>query len=245
MKETLLLLGRLYAVDQERDATWDEMKRLERDLAATGAQVVELKAEVAQVEAARAEATTAERQVHRELERYGGMRDRTRAQLDAGAVPDYLSAERQLANYLEIIDGMETDLLERMEAREGLEHRIDALGMRVRHRQATQAEQALAAETEGPLRKAELDVLNRQRRELTPLLPPHLLREYESLREVHRDAVILLQDGACQACRMVQPPQVVLEVRRGSHMHRCRGCTRFLGGVVEAEDLATEESAAE
>lgn len=235
MQETLLLLERLYDLDQRRDQTWDAMKGLEKDLAETATQLEQLRAEIGGLEGQRKELVDAERANARELDKHVQRRTRTQEQLDAGLLPDFLTAQRQIEGLGQIVDRLETEALELMERREILERKLVALGERARRLEARQAQQQLRLEQEGPLRKAELDALNLERKDRKESVPSHVLREYEGLRKLHRDALVWLEGGACQACRMHHPPQVVLEVRRGSKVHRCRGCTRFLAGVVEAD----------
>lgn len=235
MQETLLLLERLYDLDRRRDQTWDAMKGLEKDLAETGAQLDTTRAELAGLEGQRQELIAAERVTSRELDKHVQRRVRTQEQLDAGLLPDFLTAQRQIDGLGEIIDRLETEALDLMERRETLERKQLALGERGKRLEARQVQQQGRLEEEQPRLKAALDALNLERKDRKESVPSHVLREYEGLRKLHRDALVWLESGACQACRMHHPPQVVLEVRRGSKVHRCRGCTRFLAGVAESE----------
>lgn len=234
MHETLLLLERLYALDRQRDETWDAIKQMERELAATEARLVETDAELVELDKLREQARATEREVVEGLDKYVARRDQTRKQLDVGAIPDFLAAERQLNNYVEIIDGLETDLLERMERRETLDRKLMAVNDRKNRLVLRRGKQRARLEVEGTAQRAHLDELNQQRKADKASVPTHILREYDQLRRLHRDALAWLEGGACQACRMVHPPQIVLEVRRGSRVHRCRGCTRFLAGIAQA-----------
>lgn len=235
MQETLLLIERLYELDQRRDQTWDAMKGLEKDLAETDARILETQAELAVIDGQREALKTQERAQSRELDKHVQRRDRTREQLDQGAIPDYLTGQRQLDGLIEIIDGIETTMLGLMDERETLDRKHLAIAERGKRLQARRQQQQERLEQEGPRLKSRLDGLNQERKERKESVPAHVLREYEDLRKLHRDALVWLEGGACRACRMLHPPQIVLEVRRGSKVHRCRGCTRFLAGVAEAE----------
>ncbi|MCB9779049.1 MAG: hypothetical protein H6742_10835 [Alphaproteobacteria bacterium] len=245
MLEEILLLERLVALDSEADAARATQRAQARAVTQAEQQLVALGERIAGLEAARAAARAAEAEVQVELDKYVARRDRTRKQLDAGAIPDFLAAEKQLQNYLEIIDGLETDLLERMEAREELDEQLigqNALRHRVEH---VRDKRIAQRDEEGAALDARLAELAAERPERLEALPVFLRRDYDNERKTHLDAWAWLnEDGACTACQVVHPAQLKSEVRRQARLHRCRGCHRFLLGPAEGPDDADGEAPA-
>ncbi len=236
MTETLLLLESLYLLDGERDATWDGIRELDAQVKSTGEQIAATQAELGELAERTAPMVAEAASVQVEIEKLAERRSRLRGQLDRGEVPDYVAGEHQLATYDQQAEVAELRWMELEEGREQLDRKAMAVRERLKTLQRRLVEQQRVVEQEGGRLRAELDRLNKERLTRKAAVPEGELREYETLRRQHRDAMTRLQGGACLACRMVHPPQFVLEVKRGSRLLRCRSCTRYLLGTVEPED---------
>lgn len=243
MHESLLLLERLHAVDAELDAARGELRTMQREIEQTRARLASTADELADLDTRRQVLVDQENELQGRIDKYVRRRDRTRSQLDQGLITDILVAQRQLENFAGIIDELELEELDCMERRETLEHKRDAVAQRQRLLRSRLESQQQALEQRRAALAPRMGELEGQRPDRTAGLPPHLLTEYEDIRRSHADAVVPLQEGACSACHMHHPPQVVLEVRRGSRIHHCRGCHRFLCGVVEPPAEADEVAA--
>lgn len=233
MHESLLLLERLYAIDAEADERRARLRQLKRTLDATDAAIAATDTELAGLEERRGQLLREERDVQDQLDRYLMRRKRTQEQLDQGLINDVLVAQRQLDNFAGIIDGLEVQVLDLMEQREKLGNKRAAVDQRQRLQKLRRQEEATLLDVEGGDHTARLAELEQRRGKRVADIPQHLLAEYQDVRSVHRDALAQLRDGACTACHMHHPPQIVLEVRRGSRLHHCRGCNRFLAGVQD------------
>ncbi|MBI2885289.1 MAG: hypothetical protein HYY15_03855 [Candidatus Omnitrophica bacterium] len=93
---------------------------------------------------------------------------------------------------------------------------------------AYRAEEAVVAK-ELAVVQAQLADYERQRGELLPLILPTALSTYERVL-ANRDglALVPLIQDSCGGCHMVQPPQVVNEVRLNAKLVMCQSCSRIL-----------------
>ena len=91
------------------------------------------------------------------------------------------------------------------------------------------AEQAARAETGEKAARAALEALAVRRAELTVIIGPALLRQYE---ETARDrggvAVTAAAEGLCLACRLSFPPQFYNELQRNEKISVCPNCGRLI-----------------
>lgn len=71
--------------------------------------------------------------------------------------------------------------------------------------------------------------LRARRDERTAKIDVETLRRYETLRATHAGrAVALVQEGTCQACRVVLPSGVLQRARAGTELVPCNHCGRIL-----------------
>ena len=81
-------------------------------------------------------------------------------------------------------------------------------------------------------RVAELEeqrgVLLNGRDELAAKVPANVVKRYERLRTGVPNAVIIVSDATCNACRMALPPQLAIELQRANELHQCPHCRRIL-----------------
>lgn len=245
MNEYLLLLERLYEVDAELDRLRSELRQGERLIERTEGRIAEAVAQREEVDAQRRELQAQEQALQERIAKYVAQRDRTKRQLDEGLIMDLLVAEKQLENFAGIIDELELEQLDRMEKLEALDHKRAALEQRRRLLDIELGKQVQALADQRGTHEPRIAALEALRPEKTASLPGHLLHEYDDVRRSHRDALVPLKDGACVACHMHHPPQVLLEVRRGTRIHHCRGCHRFLVGIAEVAAPEAGESDAD
>jgi predicted nucleic acid-binding Zn-ribbon protein len=173
------------------------------------------------------------RQTERRLEVFQKRAGDTRRLIDSGKATDFLLARQQLESCVQVVDEAETAALEQMEARDA------ALAGRNRA-EAAVAEATRRLERARASREERLPVLERELASLLAARPP-LERDIPTdcrdgvrrLRAQGRSLLSPLTDGACALCGMRAAPQVVLEVDRGSRIHACRSCGRFLVAVPD------------
>jgi predicted nucleic acid-binding Zn-ribbon protein len=85
---------------------------------------------------------------------------------------------------------------------------------------------------EGEQLRARLTVLEAQREEIAQTTSARDLAAYEVLREQKGgQAVVLLENGVCQGCRVALPTSVAQRVRRGTEVVYCGSCQRILYSI--------------
>jgi predicted nucleic acid-binding Zn-ribbon protein len=171
-------------------------------------------------------AKQAERDANRRLAQYQNRLGRALKVLETG-VGNPEAAERQRVQCLEIIDRIETEILEAMEVQEEIQPRLDAAIASV-----NAAEQALAKAREtSPARIATVTEEIRELRTAHDAIHITLDREvqgrYDLLRARKPPAVARIHHNACKLCMFTVPKQATIEMKRGRLM-TCRGCGRWL-----------------
>jgi len=85
---------------------------------------------------------------------------------------------------------------------------------------------------EGEQLRSRLTVLEAQREEIAQMVSARDLAAYEVLRQQKGgQAVVLLENGICQGCRVALPTSVAQRVRRGSEVVYCGSCQRILYSI--------------
>ncbi len=146
--------------------------------------------------------------------------------LDAGLAEPTV-AEEQIRAIAALLDTLETELLERMEAQPALEEALAEADGRAREAASfLDAQRAAHGPKMDELRKRR-EALLPERRATLEQLDPHLAQRYEALLARKDRAVAPIENGACSCCQMVVRQQIVTDLKRG-RIHTCGGCGRWL-----------------
>lgn len=116
------------------------------------------------------------------------------------------------------LDPVWTELKEDLEAQKaGLEKRLAALREKLR----------------------ELEV---ERSSVSIGIPAPVLSRYDFIRERLRHPVIVpVENGVCTGCHIAIPPQVFIDLQRGSHIQSCPNCQRLIYWAFHFQEAAGEE----
>ncbi|MGD8608388.1 MAG: C4-type zinc ribbon domain-containing protein [Myxococcales bacterium] len=130
--------------------------------------------------------------------------------------------EEELGRIADAIDAKTASLAEREkdfeEARGVLKSEEDASGARIEELQ----------EQRGKLLTG--------RDELAAKISNQVIKRYERLRKGIANAVVVIGDGNCAACRMALPPQLTIELQRADELHQCPHCRRIIIHKTVLED---------
>ncbi len=89
-------------------------------------------------------------------------------------------------------------------------------------------------------RVAELEVERAKlldgRDELAAKVSKPIVKRYERLKTGIPNAVVIISDGTCGACRMALPPQLTIELHRADELHQCPHCRRIIIHKTVLED---------
>jgi predicted nucleic acid-binding Zn-ribbon protein len=125
--------------------------------------------------------------------------------------------------------GMEDQLLEVMEQKEGAQSTLDSLQT---ERNAKDAEAAELTQTVTRLTTdigAELSIHQAERDAIAPELPLDLMALYDKLRDAKSGVgAAALQGGTCQGCHTKLPQKEYEAIRAAGGLQRCENCRRIL-----------------
>lgn len=162
-------------------------------------------------------------------ERYLKKSKDTEKLLESGQLSNYEAGEEQLKKCRAIADEEETCVLLLIEAIEEQVAQIEAKEtiVALRKEQLQSKEQHFA--NEGPALIAQLaDATEHRANQANSVRDDHLLR-YEQIKKKLRHAVVTISQSACDSCGMGISSMPLAEHNRGSAVHTCANCGRFLG----------------
>lgn len=203
-------------------------------LAAAKGAVAAARRTVAEAEAARDAVRAEEQQIkdreratHRELEQYRRRLDRAIKALET-AMGDPAAAERQRVQCLEIIDRLETDMLEIFEELEEIEPRVKAAQTVVAEAEAVLERTRAEAPDRIGAAQTQVDELQATRDAEYGPLPRELKGRYDLLLGRKPPPVSRIVQGACRKCHHSVPQQALIDIATNDKILQCRGCGRWI-----------------
>jgi|GEM_PF-7029408 len=171
---------------------------------------------------------TSSDELQKRLDQYTRTVRTTKDLIDSGQATDFDRATRQLAQCRQIVDDIETELLELFDTISESEGAVVKAKEVAAEATATrQRAEQRAREQMTPL-SSQLEEASGQIRRRREDVPLDLLEWYDRLRASDRVPIAEIRDKACSGCRIQPPNQTLREIRVGKRVHRCRNCSRFL-----------------
>jgi len=224
----------LYAL-QETDSALDQaraaLERAEARLADTS-EVDEARATLQEREAAWRQAELAERAVELELEALREKIEPLETKLYGGSVrnpKELADLQADVESLKRRQSGIEDRALEAMAATEEAQAALNEARAALQEVEAARAAEnrQLAEERERLL--AEIAELEARRQRQSAGIDAQLLRLYEGLRASRQGrAVVRVERGLCQGCRISLPSNVLSRARSGTGLVQCTSCERIL-----------------
>jgi predicted nucleic acid-binding Zn-ribbon protein len=225
------LIRDLAALDQQLDQLDRDHAQHTHRLTDARAAMEAAKAETAAAAAALADLKDKERAVLREIGSYEKRRATATRALEEG-LGDPNAAQRQVDQCSAILDDLETQQLELLEAQEDARDTQSSRAA-IEHEAA---ETLAELEEQIPKKLAEIvaarNALVGPRATVRGHMPHELGARYDLIRAKKRTAVAqLTKDDGCSRCQLRAPTMEAAEVRRDL-LKMCRGCGRYLLAVL-------------
>jgi predicted nucleic acid-binding Zn-ribbon protein len=229
LREELVALARLAEMDDSARHIESELKQIPEHLEELrgGLQTLEsmLAQEREQLNAANELKTDQSGQLR---ERAEGLQRARKKAAQATSIREADAGEREVEANRRIIKEREEELARIAQAIEAKEASLVE-----REKDFEEAKGVLRSEEESSkTRVTELegqrDLLLSGRDELVAKLPKTVVKRYERLRTCLPNAVVIIKDGTCTACRMALPPQLNIELQRADELHQCPHCRRII-----------------
>jgi predicted nucleic acid-binding Zn-ribbon protein len=229
LREELVALARLAEMDDSARDIDAELKQIPQQLEELRGSVQMLESLLAQERAQLAQAEALKAQQSTELKERGEGLQRARKKVaQSSNIREANAAERE-------VDANRRAIKEREEELGRIGETIEAktASLAEREKDFEEAKGLLHAQEESSkARVAELEeqrgVLLNGREHLVAKVPNNVVKRYERLRGGIPNAVIIIKDGNCNACRMALPPQLTIELQRADELHQCPHCRRIL-----------------
>ena len=149
---------------------------------------------------------------------------------------EYNAALAETENMKRAVLKLEEEQLEIMERLESARSEEKALKELVAKEEAEFSKLKAEKETLVAALQAEAKTLGAKRADIAAKIDPVYLSHYDRIYKVRENkAVAGLKDAYCQACFQSVLPQLALEVRMGTVIHKCPHCQRFLYFVADEE----------
>jgi hypothetical protein len=84
-------------------------------------------------------------------------------------------------------------------------------------------------ENESVEEKQQLEIIERKKEEITPLILPKLLAKFMKISNIAGGlAIVPVENGTCKGCHINLPPQKYIELQRGGPLTFCQQCHRII-----------------
>lgn len=237
MREELVALAKLAEMDDSARDIDAELKRIPKELEELRASVQMLENLLAQERQQLEEAELLRAAQSAELkERTEGLQRARKKAAQASSIREADASSRE-------VEANRRAIKEREEELNRISSAIEAktASLAEREKDFEEAKGMLHSQEESSkARVAELEEgrskLLHGREELAAKVPNDVVKRYERLRKGLHNAVIIVTDGTCSACRMALPPQLTIELQRADELHQCPHCRRIIIHKTVLED---------
>lgn len=237
MREELVALAKLAEMDDSARDIDAELKQIPQRLEELRNSVQTLETMLAQEREQLSEAEQLKVQQAGELkDRNEGLQRARKKVAQASNIREANAAEREVDANRRAIKEREDELGRIAQA---IEAKTASLAERESDFEATKS--SLQADEESS--KARIAELEEQRAKLldgrevlAEKVSKTVVKRYERLKTGIPNAVIIISDGTCTACRMALPPQLTIELQRANELHQCPHCRRIIIHKAVIED---------
>ncbi len=229
MREELVALAKLAEMDDSARDIETELKQIPERLLGLRDGVLTLESMLAQEREQLDLARQLKTEQSGELkERAEGLQRARKKAAQATSAREADAAEREVDANRRAIKEREDEL-----ARIGQAIEAKEASLAEREKDFEEAKGVLKSEEESSkTRIAELEVKRSEllsgRDGLVAKIPKNVVKRYDRLRSSIQNAVIIINDGNCAACRMALPPQLSIELQRANALHQCPHCRRII-----------------
>ena len=229
MREELVALAKLAEMDDSARDIDAELKKIPQELEELRASVLMLENMLAQERDQLAQAEALKAQQSAELkDRSEGLQRARKKVAQSSNLREANAAEREVESNRRAIKEREDEL-----SRIGDAIEAKTASLAEREKDFEEARGVLQSQEESAkARIAELQeqraVLLDGRDDLVAKVPANVVKRYDRLRGGLTNAVIIIRDGTCSACRMSLPPQLTIELQRADELHQCPHCRRII-----------------
>jgi uncharacterized protein len=242
LKEQLLLLQELQAVDARILELRASMQSLPEKLKPAKQDLAKLEAILAQEKAQLADTETWRKEQEELIRREEEAVKQAKAKLQsAKSAKDYAAASREVENKRRSLSEREDEVLKVTEPLESTRQTVGA------HEQDVESLRVKIQEEEDALlvRVKELEEeakgYQAEREEKAAKVNPSLLKRYETVLARRGIAVVPVKEGTCGGCHMSLPPQLNNELARFESVENCPTCQRLLYRIELLEDESKED----
>jgi len=233
----------LQELDQAIQEVTQGLNKLPEDLKAEAEVLEELKAEHAALLTALEDLKSQRRETETEMaDMEAGIKKSRQRLMEIKSNIEYKAMLKEIAFKEDQRDQKETRILELMDLMEAKNQVIAAQEKKTREQQAFLAQQEVELKVQMEKLKAQLAVLEDQRKKLRKGLPAALLKRYEFIRQRRNGTAIApVREGVCHGCHMNILPQQFIDLQKGVEILQCPHCQRilyWLGEGFEEEEHA-------
>ena len=233
----------LQEIDKAIQEVTQGLNKLPEDLEAEAAVLEELKAaHTAEVQALE-DLKSQRRETETEMaDMEAGIKKSRQRLMEIKSNIEYKAMLKEIAFKEDQRDQKETRILELMDLMEAKNQVIAAQEKKTQEQQALLAQQEVELKVQMEKLKAQLSVLEDQRKKLRKGLPAALLKRYEFIRQRRNGTAIApVREGVCHGCHMNILPQQFIDLQKGLEILQCPHCQRilyWLGEEAEEEERA-------
>lgn len=232
-QQTVRNLLILNGLDRQRYALQTELEQTPRRLASCTEELASADEESAEAARALADAENGLASSEAELGSTESRRQRAQERLSMLTTVEQVEAtQREIAALGEALDALELEIIEKMEALDGLRERAEALTGEAERRRKELASGRVAWEKREPLARSEMQKLDATRAPIVADMRSDFLRRYQlAWRQKGRrspSGVTRVEGLVCVTCNTEVSARWVQESKAWSAVHSCQTCKRLV-----------------
>lgn len=219
--------------DQKIDALRKELEKIPRDKARAEEKLSSDKAAVEAAKATVQENEVAIKTVELDISTRKNTIDRLKVQqYETKKNDEYTAIAKEIVNYTNLVDELETKELELMEKADGLKEKLTLAQQALAQTQEVVNEDIALLDVKAGETKKRLEELLTERETLIQPIDGNLLALYDRLRSTKgSDAVAPLKGSQCGGCHMKVTSSTVTNVNAENAVSQCENCGRILYSV--------------
>jgi len=236
IRAILAQLAALQEVDREIIQARQQLAILPPKLRALDARLAQEQQEVEKIGTGKTDTSKEQRRLEKEIRELGDEIEKHRKRLmEIKTNKEYAAVNQEIDTLRRKVDGLETRILELLEAEETHDRRVKQAHERLERVRAEAHGEKQRIEEQIQSKNEKIARLGSERDRRRQTIPADVLALYDRLSErLPGEVVCQAVNNHCGGCHMSLVSQKMLEIRQMKHFVRCEGCLRVFSGEAES-----------
>jgi predicted nucleic acid-binding Zn-ribbon protein len=230
LREQLKALESLQEIDLKIDSLKKNRNALPAQIKVLDEGVAKLRASVESKKNAILEIEKSQRQTQAALDLNRDRLARANSKLEAVSnSQEFQAANKEIDQLKKLNTSLEEQSKKALSDVEALNKEVTELGTQFEKQSTEKDSQVAQLNSQGSKLETDIGILTAERKQFVVKVEPRILSQYDRIRGARAGlGIVPAVGGRCKGCNMMVPPQLFIEIQRGSQLHQCPSCQRLL-----------------